>query len=105
MTDNKTPVDVHDDEPGWDTDSEIEMMKYIRKKMLIHWKKLLDSGEITSTDLATITRLAVQNGWVLDETRLPSRLKDKLLTHHDPSVLDDDDGVIPIRAAGGKKNR
>jgi hypothetical protein len=35
---------------------------------LEHFEKLLKEGTITSTDLATLVRLLVHNGWVLDET-------------------------------------
>lgn len=82
--------------------TDVELMKRIRRKMLEHWYEMLENGSISATDMATITRLASQNGWVLDETRLPSRLKDKLTAHYDPSAPDADDKVVPIRAAGGK---
>ncbi len=82
---------------------EIEALKRIRRKMLAHWESLLDNKEITATDMATLTRLANQNGWVLDATRLPERLKDKLTATFDPTVPDEDDKIIPIRAQGGKK--
>lgn len=84
---------------------EIELLKMLRKGMLKEWIRQMRAGKLSSTDAATITRLATQNGWVLDETRLPTRLKDKLTSHFDPADIDPaDDKVIPIRASGGKKS-
>lgn len=81
---------------------QVEVALRIQSKLLRHMESLLDSGEISSTDIATLTRLLTQNGWTLDGTRLPSRLKDKLTAHFDPDVPDADDKVVPIRKAGGK---
>ena len=82
-------------------ETEIEVAKRLRLKLLKRWEAMLDMGELPATDAATIARLLSQNGWVLDETRLPSRLKDKLTGEFDPTIVDDMDGVVPIRAKGG----
>lgn len=102
MNDNNPPekADISDLEGL----SEIDLLKLLRKGMLKEWIRQMRDGKLSSTDAATITRLATQNGWVLDETRLPTRLKDKLTSDFDPTAIDPDDKVIPIRAAGGKKS-
>jgi hypothetical protein len=41
-------------------------------------ERALENGTITSTDLATLARVLLANGWALDPTRLPTSLKDKL---------------------------
>lgn len=96
MTDNESPESEQEDLSGM---TEIDLLKKARRALLEHWMKQAEAGTISSTDAASLSRLASQNGWVLDETRLPSRLKDKMTTQHDPRVLDQDDGVIPIRKA------
>lgn len=58
---------------------------------LKHMEKLLDSGEITSTDMATLARVLLQNGWSLDESRLPQSLRDKMPGLPPAGSLDDDD--------------
>lgn len=81
--------------------TEIDLLKQARRLLLEQWVQDLKAGKLSSTDAATLARLANQNGWVLDETRLPSRLKDKMTMNHDPSQIDDHD-VIPIRKALSK---
>jgi hypothetical protein len=86
-----------------ETSEQVVIAQRLQTKFLRHMEYLFDNKEISSTDLATVSRLLSANGWVLDSTRLPSRLKDKLTSSFDPETVDGDDNVIPIRAAGGKK--
>ena len=91
-------------DPNLSHPEQIEVAKRLQTKWLLHMERLLDEGEVTSTDLATIARLLSQNGWVLDSSRLPSRLRDKLTAEFDPTEADELDGIIPIRktkTAGG----
>lgn len=39
---------------------------------------LLETGIATSTDLATLSRVLLANGWSLDPKKLPKSLADKL---------------------------
>ena len=39
---------------------------------------LLETGIATSTDLATLSRVLLANGWSLDPRKLPKGLQDKL---------------------------
>lgn len=62
---------------------------------LEHMQHLLETKAVTSTDLATLARVLMQNGWVIDEGKLPQQLRDKLTTLVSPEELDDN--VLPIR--------
>jgi predicted DNA-binding ribbon-helix-helix protein len=77
--------------------AQIEIAERLKLKVLEHLEKKLDDKEINATELASAIRLLSQNGWSLDPTRLPQRLKDKLTETFDPTVVDADDKVIPIR--------
>ncbi|UOF81217.1 hypothetical protein [Caudoviricetes sp.] len=96
MADTELPGGLQEDLSGL---TEIDLLKQARRALLEKWLREAKAGTLSSTDAASLARLASQNGWVLDETRLPSRLKDKLTQHHDPSTLDQDDKVLPIRKA------
>jgi hypothetical protein len=56
-----------------DKKKQMEFIPRLQMMTLEHFEKLLKDKTITSTDLATLVRLLVHNGWVLDETRLPLR--------------------------------
>lgn len=57
---------------------QFEITERLQLKMLERWEKLLDDGELSPTDAATLTRFLSQNGWVLDPAKLPQSLRDKL---------------------------
>jgi hypothetical protein len=81
-----------------DTQQEqIAIAERLKLQVLQHFEKKLKDESINATELATIVRTLSQNGWSLDPTRLPQRLKDKLTESFDPTVVDEDDKVIPIR--------
>jgi hypothetical protein len=59
-------------------EQQMDLASQLQEKWLRRMDALLDSGEITSTDLATLARVLMANGWTLDPTRLPKQIKDKL---------------------------
>jgi len=66
-------------------DAELKKQLDIKTRLETKWlermEKMIDSGEITSTDMATLARVLMQNGWVIDANKLPQQLRDKLTTH------------------------
>lgn len=79
---------------------QIELADRLKTKWLMHMEHLLDTKVITSTDLATLCRLLLANGWSLDAKQLPRGLRDKLTKNVDPSKFEDDDAdVFPITRA------
>lgn len=72
----------------------------IAERLQLMWlermETLLTTGEITSTDLATLSRFLMANGWTLDPTRLPEKLRNKLTSGMQPEDFDDSD-VLPMR--------
>lgn len=68
------------------------MADELQKKWLVHMYSMFETGSITSTDMATLARVLLANGWTLDPTKLPSKLRDKLtenLNLNDPDVRDE----------------
>ena len=55
---------------------QIDISKRLQVLWLTHMEKLLDSGTITSTDMATLARVLLHNGWSLDPKQLPKSLRD-----------------------------
>ena len=55
---------------------QIDISKRLQVLWLTHMEKLLDSGTITSTDMATLARVLLHNGWTLDPKQLPKSLRD-----------------------------
>lgn len=82
-----------------DLQRQIEITERLQMKLLDRFEKALDEGTITSTDMATLTRLLSQNGWSLDPSKLPQNLRALLTSHVDPEELDDEQ-VIPITRTG-----
>jgi len=74
---------------------QLDIKARLETKWLERMEKMLDSGDITSTDMATLARVLQNNGWVIDETKLPQHLRDKLTTHVSPEELEDN--VLSIR--------
>ena len=50
----------------------------LQMKWLQRMEALLDSGELSSTDAATLYRFFADNGWSLDPAKLPQNLAEKL---------------------------
>ena len=61
--------------------SQVELAERLQVLWLERMETLLNDGEITSTDLATLARVLLANGWTLDPTRLPTSLREKLTKH------------------------
>lgn len=55
-----------------------EIVERLQTKWLQRMETLLDAGEITSTDMATLYRFLSDNGWSLDPSKLPQGLREKL---------------------------
>lgn len=75
--------------------AQIEKAEQLQDLLLDHWIQLAQSGELSSTDCATIARLLSSNGWVLDPAAIPQQLMDKLTSR---VKFDDDidhDGDVP----------
>lgn len=83
-----------------DKEAQLVLAEKLQTKWLQRMEHLFDSGEITSTDMATLARFLMANGWTLDPSRLPSGLKDKLTTTMSAEDFEDDDNVLPFRRAG-----
>lgn len=77
-----------------DKREQIDLAKRLQTKLLKHFDRLLDSGEMSPTDAATLGRLLAQNGWSFDESSLPQDLRSKLTKHVDPKLLEDDNHVV-----------
>lgn len=82
-----------------DKQTQLERAARLEDLWLEHMENLLIAGTITSTDLATLARVLMANGWTLDKSRLPQGLKDKLTAGVSPDDFDDSD-VIPLRKQG-----
>lgn len=59
-----------------DTDA---LVTRLQKKWLLTMERLFDTGAISSADLATLEKFLSRNGWTVDPTKLPSKLRDKLV--------------------------
>ena len=62
----------------------------LQTKWLEHMDRLLDAGTITSTDMATLARVLLTNGWTLDPKKLPKSLRDLLTQHVMPDEFADE---------------
>lgn len=71
---------------------QIEIAERLQLKWLERMEKLMDEDKITSTDMANLRKFLQDSGWTVDETKLPSNLRDKLkesLDAEDPTIGDD----------------
>lgn len=55
-----------------------ELAEKLQMLWLERMVTLLETGIATSTDLATLSRVLLANGWSLDPKKLPKGLQDKL---------------------------
>lgn len=60
------------------TAAQQEIVERLQLKWLQRMETLLDEGDLSSTDAATLYRFMSDNGWSLDPAKLPQNLKDKL---------------------------
>ncbi len=69
MSETKLPSSIQD---------QIEISERLQLAWLKHMEKLLGSGVITSTDLATLARVLINGGWTLDPKQLPKSIADMM---------------------------
>ncbi len=79
-------------------EEQLEQSELIQDLWLSRMIELLQSGEETATDRATLIRWLEHNGWHVDPSRMPQELKDKLTSKIKPGD-DLGDDVIPIGKA------
>lgn len=61
------------------TQEEIQLAESLRMRLLERFANLMDEGEDTPTDRATLARLLTgAGGWTLDPSRMPQGLEDKV---------------------------
>lgn len=72
-----------------DSKEQLEIAKRLQIKLLQRFETLLNEGELSATDAATLSRLLMQNGWSIDPAALPEGLRDKIK----PGVLAFDEDV------------
>jgi hypothetical protein len=75
------------------SDEQLDIAERLQGKWLKHMERLLDSGTITSTDMATLARLLMANGWALDPSKLSPKLRDKLID----SIPEGEFDQLPVR--------
>lgn len=74
--------------------AQLELAVRLQLKWLERMITLFDLDRITSTDMATLARVLMANGWVLDPAQLPQGLRSKLTdTIPDPEDFD----ALPLR--------
>jgi hypothetical protein len=56
-------------------EEQVDVAERLQGKWLMHMERLLDNGTITSTDMATLCRWLMANGWSLDPSKMPQKLR------------------------------
>ena len=80
---------------------QIALAEELQGMLLEDFKRLLESGEATAADRATMTRMLTEHGWDLDPSRGGEIKPADLLTRKvDPRKFDDDDEAAMPRIAG-----
>ncbi len=72
--------------------AQIDIAERLQLKWLEHMESLLNGDQeegtgMTSTDLATLARVLMHNGWTIDPAKLPQGLREKITAKVD---FDDD---------------
>jgi hypothetical protein len=75
-------------------DEQISLAEVLQAKWLKQMDKMFDAGTITSTDMATLARVLLANGWSLDPSKLPEKLRNKLI---DSEELNASFEELPVR--------
>lgn len=73
---------------------QIALAERLQDLWLKRMEMLFQSGDITSTDMATLARVLLANGWTLDRRQIPQGLRDKMHKLVEPGDLDEDDAVL-----------
>lgn len=63
----------------------------LQLKLLEDFERLLTDGKASAADRNTIAKLLTVNGWSLDETKLPQKIRDLIGDMGAPTVISDDD--------------
>lgn len=73
---------------------QIEIAERLQLLWLERMEVMMNEGTITSTDMATLARVLLANGWVLDPAQLPQGLRGKLTEAiPDPDAFE----ALPLR--------
>jgi hypothetical protein len=73
------------------SEEQIKLAERLQERLLKRFEKLMEEGDDTPTDRATLSRLLNSNGWSLSPDSLPAELKDFITKKVDPRSLDDED--------------
>lgn len=74
--------------------TQVDITERLQLKWLTRMEYMIDNGLMSSTDMATLARFLMQNGWNVDPARMPKGIRDKLTTHFSAEDLDDDDVIV-----------
>lgn len=76
---------------------QIELGQKLFQALLEDFATLLEKGEATAADRATLARLLTQNGYSINPADLPDELRTKITTEFDPEAdLDDEFGALKV---------
>jgi len=70
--------------------AQVELAERLQLRLLERFEKLMEEGDDTPTDRATLSRLLNANGWELSPDALPADLQDFITKVVDPKALDED---------------
>lgn len=74
-----------------ETKKQIEIAERLQMLWLEKMEARMKDGTATSTDFATLSKFLRDNGWTVDETKLPASLRD-LLQESLPDPKEEPDG-------------
>jgi len=73
--------------------NQVERVARLQWLLLEDFERLLESGMMTPTDRATLTRFLRENGWKVDPNELPTSLREKLTSLVDPKQFDEEEDL------------
>lgn len=74
-----------------DKQEQMKVAERLQDAILRRFEALLENGDDTQTDRATIVKLLSANGWTLDPSDVPSNLSDFITKRVDPRSFDEED--------------
>jgi hypothetical protein len=77
-------------------EQQLELVERLQHLCLEDLITLYESKSVSAQDRATVIRFLSMNGWVLDTTKIPTKLKGKLTSQFKP---DEDVDSPPLRIA------
>lgn len=66
----------------------VDLAERLQTMLLEDFEQMLEDGDMSSTDRATLARLLMANGWNFDPSLLPEGIRDKL-ENESPDFEDD----------------